>query len=234
MFRHGIGLPVRIGVTEDYCIALPPFHLEPGLDEASLAAFIIVIKIDEGGQMALILRRPDEIEMLAILLARLIAQYLQRFALVEGGPARGGQAAIERVNGRILDQPIEGRSIGRADRVLDETPRLIVDSRGLIAGIGNLLQEIALGLGKERREQADRRRLAQLLSVRHRNRVAFRVQLHPVDNRERPRPARIGSRFLAKPGERETPVARPGDAAAQKIGVDGPGPPVPRIARLSE
>lgn len=107
MFGHGVRKPVRVCVAKNNRIAFSPLHFQSRGDEAGFSALIILIQINERGQESLILRGSNKVQMIAILLAGAIAQELERLALLGVRATDCCEAAIERMDGRILDQPVD-------------------------------------------------------------------------------------------------------------------------------
>ena len=96
MDRALVGRAVARGVAEQQAIACAAANLEAERREGRLAAFIILVEIDEEGEHALLRRRDvgQSIAVLAILLAGRIAQHLQGFTGADVGGAGGGNPPV--------------------------------------------------------------------------------------------------------------------------------------------
>jgi hypothetical protein len=157
--------------------------------------------------------------MRPILLARRIAQHLQRLALRHVRSARRRDAAVEGVHERPFQHDRKARRIGIAQRIGDEAPlRLVEDQGGPEAGLRKLGEEGAFLAGEEAAQDTHRGRFRQHYRFDCRRRVTFFAEIHRLDQRNLPRRDRIVAR--AQRGQRAGPVAWPANTGGEEAGMD--------------
>jgi len=100
---RGSGTPSAEALRNRRPSPVRPRTLTPAAVKA-VSPPVIVIEINKEGEDALLIRRDvgQRVAMLAVLLAGGVAQHLQRFAGADVSAAGGGEAAVERVDRRVL------------------------------------------------------------------------------------------------------------------------------------
>jgi hypothetical protein len=203
-------------------------------DELGLAAFIRIVEIDQRSQDALVGGAGLVIEMAAILLAGPIAQDLERLALAHIGAAGGGEAAVERVDRGVFDQPVHRRPVRGADRIAQARAVIVGDQRRRIARLGDQREEGAFLCAEQAGEQRDMGRFAEPFDGRERAGIAVWRKVHRRDQRQHLRAAAVPAGFRRQPGERGGPVARTGKAAGEQIGIGPDRDRMPGLARPAD
>src|SRR3954453_12013778 len=134
MLGERIEVAVATDVAEDECVALASPHLQASLYEQCFPTFVIIVEISECSQDAAV-RFGEPVDMRVILLPRPVAQNLQRFALLYGGLGEGCKPAVDRVGGRVLDEPVDWGAVGGADRI-GHIPAVDLDQRTFVSRLG--------------------------------------------------------------------------------------------------
>ena len=127
----------------------------------------------------------QRVEMRAIFLARRIAQYHQRFALIDAGAAGRRQAGVEGTDYEIFLHRTDRAAMRRANRMPDEAAAGGIDHRrGREQGIADHGDMTAF-IGREQcRKQANVRPGGQDGASRYALRLTVRLQRHRIQQRQ--------------------------------------------------
>src|SRR6185369_12122240 len=166
--RSRIRGAVMRSIAEEEPVAGLAAHIEAERGEAGLAAVIIFVQINEEREHPLLVWSDagKSVVMLVILLARGVAEHLQRLARANICAARSRKPAVEGVDRGILFGERESRTFRRADRIWDlMTGPRVDDNARLQQRFGRLDQIGAFGLAEEPGEKCNFRGIAELFGA---------------------------------------------------------------------